>query len=300
MLFMNSTRYSSDLHQNGFVYIPAGGISMSNATALAFEAFRHGCFDNLREDCPGRERGYIRAVLLPDDEVIDLRCGSPAVLDSSYFQSTHHNPEAGGLVREFASPDAWTRANPFLSELVMADWRVCAMNRVWPHARRSPIQVGVHLIRLSAMTDRPGIALPNRPHKDGEPFTFIHLINRQGVTGGETAVYANGTEGAPGALLHLAPLVAPLDTVAVYDCGVYHDVRPVRVERDHARGYRDVVLIDFSPLVPVTAKVDGSAQVNLPQMRWPFQQPAMSERAIPESPPLLLDSNSTSVPVCSS
>lgn len=42
-----------------------------------------------------------------------------------------------------------------------------------------------------------------------------------------------------------------LDTVTVSDKDVYHQVEPVEVASGEPEGYRDVLLIDFTPMHPV-------------------------------------------------
>ena len=80
-------------------------------------------------------------------------------------------------------------------------------------------------------------------------FTFIHLIERHGITGGESLVADNDKR----------PLVRMtlddrLDTVTLSDKDVYHHVEPIEVAPGESEGYRDVLLIDFTPMHPVTLR----------------------------------------------
>jgi hypothetical protein len=109
------------------------------------------------------------------------------------------------------------------------------------------VDVGVHAIRCVARPGLPGISSPNRLHKDGEPFTFVHLIGRHGITGGKNLVTDNAKQ-----LLVSLTLTERLDTVAVSDKDGYHQVKPIEVAPGHSEGYRDVLLIDFTPMAPVT------------------------------------------------
>ena len=47
-------------------------------------------------------------------------------------------------------------------------------------------------------------------------------------------------------------LTESLDTFAVSDKDGYHQVKPIEVASGHSEGYRDVLLIDFTPMAPVT------------------------------------------------
>lgn len=54
-----------------------------------------------------------------------------------------------------------------------------------------PVDVGVHAIRYVPRPGFPVVPTPNQLHKDGESYTFIHLIRRRGITGGENLVADN-------------------------------------------------------------------------------------------------------------
>ena len=73
---------------------------------------------------------------------------------------------------------------------------------------------------------------PSVPHQDGEPFTCIHLINRDAVQGGLSQVYRNTpveSVSRAGALLAEVVLREMFDTLVVWDKGVFHHVTPVEV-----------------------------------------------------------------------
>jgi hypothetical protein len=269
MLTYTNAFRTAELHSRGYAHIPAAELHMSDDTASSLPAFQQA-FENLRSDGVNRKRAYLRLVMLPSDVELDLSYGSRAVLGSDYLQGLDHNPEAGGQVRQFAPLDVFTRANSLLRAIVAADARLCRMSSVWPASSNYPMQVGVHLIRLMATPDQPGVGVPDQPHKDSEPFTFIHLVNRHGVEGGDTEIFANGSDG-PGELLFRAALQHPLDTAVVYDPAVWHYVRPVTVAPGYRIGWRDVLLVDFAPMVPVTVSVRGLAQPTVLQATWPLR-----------------------------
>src|SRR5262249_52591337 len=88
-----------------------------------------------------------------------------------------------------------------------------------------------------------GVALPPRPHKDGEKVTAIILLARHNITGGKNWIYDNDFEPLFGVTLSDV-----LDMAAVNDAKVHHHVQPVHVLPGEAEGWRTVLLIDFSPL----------------------------------------------------
>lgn len=112
------------------------------------------------------------------------------------------------------------------------------------------VQVGVHLIKVIAKPDCPGVSSPGVLHKDGEPYTFIHLVERKNITGGLSTVASNDKA----TLLEIA-LRNALDTIAVSDADVFHNVDAIHVEPGYDQGFRSVLLIDFSPLKPEISRL---------------------------------------------
>ena len=96
----------------------------------------------------------------------------------------------------------------------------------------------------------PGVGVPNCLHKDGEPVTWIHLMNRKGVDGGENII----TDNSQKQVLCETTLNAPLDSIGIVDEMVWHMVKPVRVAEPAAVGVRDVILVDFTPLMAAPSK----------------------------------------------
>ncbi len=185
-----------------------------------------------------RYRRHSRYVLLPWIQLLEPR---PI---SHYIQDRELNPEDGGVVRAFERLSETLEANAFLREMILFDFSNTTFGE---ELRSMPMDVGVHAIRYVASRDVPGVSSPNRLHKDGEPFTFVHLIDRCGVTGGESLVTDNDKH-----LLEMLTLIDRLDTVAVSDEDVYHQVKPIEVTPGESEGHRDVLLIDFTPLLPAT------------------------------------------------
>ena len=62
-------------------------------------------------------------------------------------------------------------------------------------------------------------------------------------------------------ILLQATLAQRLDTVAVWDETVFHHVNPVEVTEGEEEGYRDVLLLDFTPMLPATSYEDASSRV---------------------------------------
>ena len=191
-----------------------------------------------------RHRRHSRYVLLPWLNLLEAR---PI---SHYLQDRELNPTDGGVMRTFERLSGEMEANTFLRAMILFDFSNTPFEKA---IGSTPVDVGVHMIRMVARPGLPGVSSPNRLHKDGEPFTFIHLIERHGITGGESLVADNDKR----------PLVRKtlddrLDTVTVSDKDVYHHVEPIEVAPGESEGYRDVLLIDFTPMHPVTLRAPES------------------------------------------
>ena len=193
-----------------------------------------------------RYRRHSRYVLLPWLNLLEPR---PI---SQYVQDRELNPTDGGLIRTFERLSQAMEANAFLREMILFDFLNTTFDKaIWS----TPVDVGVHVIRYVARPDLPGVSSPNRLHKDGEPFTFIHLIERHGITGGANLVADNDKR----QLVRMA-LADCLDTVTISDKDVYHQVEPIKVAAGESEGYRDVLLIDFTPMHPVLLKAPEPMQ----------------------------------------
>jgi hypothetical protein len=106
-----------------------------------------------------------------------------------------------------------------------------------------PFDVGLHVIKTVPRQDRAAVASPNCLHKDTEPFTFIHLLERENIIGGENIITDNAKEP-----LFIATLKDLMDTIVVKDDAVYHHVMPITLANPQAPGFRTVLLIDFTPM----------------------------------------------------
>lgn len=183
-----------------------------------------------------RRRRHARLVYLPWVDVFVERPGS------EYYQRPEHNPIDGGIVREFAAIRGRTLRNPFLLDLIRLDLACTPLREA---AAGAVIEVGLHMIAYEPTPGSPAIATPDQFHRDGEPYTFIHLMLREGVEGGENLVARDD-----GQLLAEFTLTRELDCFAVRDCAVLHAVKEIRVAPGRARGFRAILIVDFTPLEP--------------------------------------------------
>jgi len=232
-----------DLERQGYACFKGSELSIPNHLQRDLSLLRQE-YEALPPDqyCESgnRYRRHSRYVLLPWLNLLEPR---PI---SHYTQDRELNPTDGGVIRTFERLSTAAEANSFLREMILFDFfNTTFEEAIWS----TPVDVGVHVIRYVSRPGLPGISSPNRLHKDGEPFTFVHLIDRHAIAGGESLVTDNDKR----------PLVRTiltdcLDTVVVSDKDVYHQVEPIEVAAGESEGYRDVLLIDFTPMHPATLK----------------------------------------------
>lgn len=181
-----------------------------------------------------RRRRHGRFLLLPWSNTIIYR---PV---GTYHQDKSYNPEDGGHARQLPGLTQRIVENIFLRELIKFDfWNLPISDDLLTQA----FDVGIHLISMVAKPGCPGTSSPDHLHKDGEPFTYIHLIGRQNIVGGESVVSDNQKR-----VLVETILSGFLDTLVVADEAVYHWAKRIHVENGHDYGVRDVLLVDFTPL----------------------------------------------------
>lgn len=258
---------STALLNNGFAFI-AGEAFLNGGEAESAFADLAVAFEHCLSDGATRRRSYDRSIALPTAQGEHLNL---IYMSSDYWQSSEVNPEAGGAIRRFGSLSSEVRNNKQLLELVRFDYSQLPLKELWRNFGRNALEVGIHLIRMPASASSPGVPMPNRAHRDGEFFTFIHLVNRHGVIGGESLIFRSirsGKELVRGPLLLTQTLQNPLDTLVVWDRDVFHDITPVTVAPGFSEGVRDVILIDFTPLEPV--KLDAEGKPVIDGSNFPF------------------------------
>jgi hypothetical protein len=267
-----------NLKHNGFSVLGSDEIRLSHELGPA-----HACLSSSFEDAPSdggsRRRVYSRYVVAPyaTADTLDLRPYSSSFMSSDYQQPSDINPEQYGALRSYAPLPTAVWSNALLREMIFFDLDLLPLSDFWLNAQRNPVSVGIHLIRMIAFPGKPSVPSPSVPHQDGEPFTFIHLIKRRNVVGGDSEVYRNvPVDGVNtrGDLLRVLTLQNSLDTLAVWDRDVFHHVTPVEVAAGCSEGARDVLIIDFTPLEECKFTSHGTIAFNAQNFRTELKQDA--------------------------
>lgn len=228
------------LDRQGWALVDGAEFALTNTMQRELHALVRACRTLPKE--PGeplgiRRRRLRRYVMLPWSHEVVPRP------DSTYFQERERNELDGGATRVFAPFTESMLANPVISALITADYRALpeAVRRRWGISQ--PIDVGVHAM---AYQPRPGcppaVSTPAGFHNDGEPVTITHLMERDGVDGGESGIAAND-----GRVLLETTLTKTLDSIFMVDAHVFHRVGPITLSPTRTTGIRSVLLIDFTP-----------------------------------------------------
>lgn len=165
----------------------------------------------------------------------------------AYYQSERQNAYVGGVERHFGDVTEQTVQNPLFQDLVAWDFAQWPVEDVWLD-RAWVCQV--HQIRIHVVGGHTSDVTPEGVHSDGYPFAGVHLMDRVGVTGGQSTVYT--ADAAPLARLTFE---TPLDTLVFEDRNMKHSVSPI-TGVDGTTGHRDILAISFSlPDSPYTTDV---------------------------------------------
>lgn len=151
-----------------------------------------------------------------------------------HWQPVSYNALHGGIERHFEPIEPTLVADPFWSRwLVALAARATALRgpRAW--------YVEAHPFRIDT-TDGIGRPTPEGAHRDGVDLVTVTLINRVGIKGGETRVFA--AEGREGQRFTLSE---PFSTMLLDDTRVIHESTPIQPLDPGVRGHRDTLVLTF-------------------------------------------------------
>lgn len=247
------------LAQDGYIRLGQEFFECPSAETIeAREAFSASCSDlplDEHAERPNRRRRYGTFVLLPWSNILESVpperdiAGAQGV--SRYVQAADLNPEQNGAVRTFAPLTGKQASSPFLRWLILK-----AFGLVADDFTGLPVRVGCHIIRLVALPQSPATSSPDLVHRDGEPYTLVVLLDRNGVGGGENIITTvdmqckRPDEIDASRVLARFTLEAPWQGWMAADERTAHYVSPIHVAAGNAVGTRTVLLLDFTPMRP--------------------------------------------------
>jgi hypothetical protein len=153
-----------------------------------------------------------------------------------HYQSTTYNTLNGGVKRYFDTIENQILRGQSMTGLLTLGNEV--FSRLSPF---SDWHVEVHQFRIevngSVATASP---TPEGKHRDGVSFAMMVMIDRSGISGGESLLY-----NLEGTLLDRLTLTDPLDLLIVNDERVFHGVSDISPFELGQPGYRDVLVATF-------------------------------------------------------
>ena len=155
-----------------------------------------------------------------------------AVPQRAHWQPVAYNALHGGLERWFEPMPPALLGTPAWTRLLSALGAVCSALK-----GRQPWYVEAHQFRIDT-TDGIGRPTPEGAHRDGVDFVAVVLVERRGVKGGETRVFA-----ADGPAGQRFTLTEPWTTLLLDDERVIHESTPI--QPDGAAGHRDTLVLTY-------------------------------------------------------
>jgi hypothetical protein len=187
-------------------------------------------WDRLVEDHYLRDGGNYRkrrhACFRQVDDVIDQ------VPHRAHWQSQEYNALHGGMRRWFEPITAEVIDQPVWRQLLVT------LGRIFRELKPVPEWfIEAHQFRIDT-TDGIGRPTPEGAHRDGVDFVAVFLVDRAGITGGETRVFeAAGPDGQRFTLSESWSLLLLDDT------RVIHESTPIQPLRDGA--HRDTLVLTY-------------------------------------------------------
>ena len=209
---------------------PAGVRALVPATLAELDALKPS-WDALPPDAYLKDGGRYRR-RRHASYVIDAQGSVQAAPHRAHWQPVEYNALHGGIERWFEPIAPEVAAAPVWSRLLLAFARACtALNGA------QPWYVEAHQFRIDT-TDGIGRPTPEGAHRDGVDFVAVTLIDRVGIKGGETRVFAaDGPEGQRFTMLE------PWTTLVLDDARVIHESTPIQPLEGY--GHRDTLVLTY-------------------------------------------------------
>ena len=222
-----------------FALVPAHKFSFSSSLLKSRKQFSRA-WDHLKLDPYMADRGRYRFRRYGLFNLSTITGRLNYIPDASFYQDININPLNGGKLRRFASLTKDSVKSLFLQELMLFDLAQLTSTT----SVKVDWLIGVHQIRIIAMPGVSGNPTPEGVHRDDETYTVQHLIKRHNIDGGVSYFY--GSEGEPERYPSVLRQLKYFDSY-YFDNTLWHSVSPIILNMRGSEGYRDVLLIDFSP-----------------------------------------------------
>lgn len=183
----------------------------------------------------GKYRKRRHASVVVTDKSIELRPYRP------HFQPVAYNALHGGMQRSFSPCEAGFLQHPAMYDLMLQLGDLFTQVLQKEQTLTTPWFVEVHQFRIDT-AHGIGRPTPEGAHRDGVNFVAILLIDRHGVTGGESRVFdAHGPQG------QRFTLDTPWSLLLLDDTKVLHETTPIQPQdrQKPAESWRDTLILTF-------------------------------------------------------
>ena len=154
------------------------------------------------------------------------------VAQRAHWQPVEYNALHGGIERWFEPIDAAVLAAPAWRRMLISFAALASERK-----GAQPWYVEAHQFRIDT-TDGIGRPTPEGAHRDGVDFVAVVLVERTGIKGGETRVFAaDGPEGLRFTMLE------PWTTLVLDDARVVHESTPIQPLEHY--GHRDTLVLTY-------------------------------------------------------
>ncbi len=221
----------SVLQKNGFAVLDAATVTAASGCPLAALNGLRPWWAELPPDQHlkdgGRYRRRRHACFVVQGENVAL---AP---HRAHWQPLEYNALHGGMERLFEPVLPEVLAQPVWNALLVWLGRVCSgLHGVQPWF------VEAHQFRIDT-TDGIGRPTPEGAHRDGVDMVAVFMVDRQGVKGGETRVFA--ADGPNGQRFTLSE---PWSVLLLDDARVIHETTPIQpLQADAPGSHRDTLVI---------------------------------------------------------
>ncbi len=202
----------------------AAGVGLDTLGALLPSWERLGADQYLKDGGRYRRRRH-SCFIIEADEVRQ-------VPHRAHWQSLDYNALHGGMQRWFEPVEAAVAGDPAWRQLLRGLGRWCSALK-----GERPWYVEAHQFRIDT-TDGIGRPTPEGAHRDGVDFVAVLLLDRSGIKGGETRVFA-----AAGPDGQRFTLEAPWSLLFLDDERVIHESTPIQPLDE--QGHRDTLVLTF-------------------------------------------------------
>lgn len=158
--------------------------------------------------------------------------------DEPHFQEKNINYLNGGQKRYFAGIEDRIKNNESLLNSIR--FGIDVLKYI---GKINSWHIECHQFRIIAAPDLNGFPTPEGIHRDGVDYTFILLIGKRNITGGESRIYDNNKN-------HIISYMMekPLDCALLDDTRTMHEVSPIICNSKGEESYRDTLVITLKNL----------------------------------------------------